>query len=204
MDPITFPIGYNGFGLGFNFDRGTCCLGVTNHRCLLQILFIPRLTVLKKNQPRAVSRGLKIICNKYSPCPLPAVAVSVSLRHRIPAGLWWVKSDLVMMVRERGLETFEFLCGYSVFVQVVPINSCLYKEWVFILIGSTRWDHYTFTVVSYQGSHYIVSYTIVKFFCSDLTFWFLVFNKYIQGSTLTFWPTCPFGQVPIYFTCPKL
>ena len=26
----------------------------------------------------------------------------------------------------------------------------------------------------------------------------------MQGSTLTFWPTCPFGQVPIYFTCPKL
>jgi hypothetical protein len=29
-------------------------------------------------------------------------------------------------------------------------------------------------------------------------------QKDLQGSTLTFWPTCPFGQVPIYFTCPKL
>ena len=25
----------------------------------------------------------------------------------------------------------------------------------------------------------------------------------VQGSTLTFWPICPFGQVPIYFTCPN-
>jgi hypothetical protein len=29
---------------------------------------------------------------------------------------------------------------------------------------------YTFTVVSYRGNDYIVSYTIVKFVCSDLTF----------------------------------
>jgi hypothetical protein len=50
----------------------------------------------------------------------------------------------------------------------VQIKSCLYKEWVIILIGSTRRDHYTFTVVSYRGSHYIVSYTIVNFFL----FWF--------------------------------
>jgi hypothetical protein len=107
------------------------------------------------------------------------VSVSVMLRHRIHVGamIWRVESDLVAMVRERGLETFEFLCGYSVFIQVVPINSCLYKEWVFILIGSTQRDHYTFTVVSYRGCHYIASYTIVKLFCSDLTFWFLVFNK---------------------------
>jgi hypothetical protein len=69
--------------------------------------------------------------------------------------IWRVESDLVAMVRKRGLETFEFLCVYSVFVQVVPINSCLYEEWVFIFIGSIRRDHYyTFTVVSYQGSHY--------------------------------------------------
>jgi hypothetical protein len=46
-----------------------------------------------------------------------------------------------------------FACGYSVFVQVIPINSCLYEEWVLILIGFTRRDHYTFTVVSYRGSH---------------------------------------------------
>jgi hypothetical protein len=39
-----------------------------------------------------------------------------------------ISSDLVAMVSERGLETFEFLCRYSVFIQVVPINSCLYKE----------------------------------------------------------------------------
>jgi hypothetical protein len=69
--------------------------------------------------------------------------------------IWRVESDLVAMVRKRGLETFEFLCVYSVFVQVVPINSCLYEEWVFIFIGSIRRDHYyTFTFVSYQGSHY--------------------------------------------------
>jgi hypothetical protein len=81
------------------------------------------------------------------------------------AMIWQVESDLFAMVRDRGLETFEFLCWYvCVFVQVVPINSCLYEEWVFILIGSTRWDHYTFTVVSYRGNHYSVSYTIVKFF----------------------------------------
>ena len=96
------------------------------------------------------------------------------------AMIWWGERDLVAMVRDRGLETFEFLCGYSVFVQVVPINSYLYEESVFILISSTRRDHYTFTVVSYRGSHYIVSYTIVKLFCSDLTFWFLVFYKLFQ------------------------
>jgi hypothetical protein len=42
--------------------------------------------------------------------------------------IWRVESDLVAMYRERGLETFEFLCGYSVFVQVVPINSCPYMQ----------------------------------------------------------------------------
>ena len=77
--------------------------------------------------------------------------------------IWRVESDLVAMFREHGLETFEFLCGYSVSVQVAPINSCLYEEWVFILIGSTLRDHYIFTDVSYRGSHYIVSYTIVNF-----------------------------------------
>lgn len=44
--------------------------------------------------------------------------------------IWLVESELVAMVRERGLESFEFLCGNSVFVLVVPINSCLYEEWV--------------------------------------------------------------------------
>jgi hypothetical protein len=52
--------------------------------------------------------------------------------------IWRVESDLVAMVRERGLETL-FLCGYSVFVQVVPINSCLYKEWVFLLFKGPSW-----------------------------------------------------------------
>ena len=66
-----------------------------------------------------------------------------------------MESDLVTKYRKHGLETFEFLCGHSVFVQVVPINSCPYKEWVFSLIGSTRRDRYAFTIVSYRGSHYI-------------------------------------------------
>lgn len=44
--------------------------------------------------------------------------------------IWLVESALGAMVRERGLESFEFLCGNSVFVLVVPINSCLYEEWV--------------------------------------------------------------------------
>jgi hypothetical protein len=39
-----------------------------------------------------------------------------------------IQSDLVAMVHELGLETFKFLCRYSVFVQVVPINRCLYEE----------------------------------------------------------------------------
>ena len=64
---------------------------------------------------------------------------------------------LVVMCRERGLETFKFLCGHSIFFQVVPINSCPYKEWVFILVGSTWRDcfkHILFTT-AYEGSLYI-------------------------------------------------
>ena len=28
-------------------------------------------------------------------------------------------------------------------------------------------------------------------------------NIHLQGSTLTFWPTCPFGQVPYWFYLPE-